>query len=153
MELCYAQVILSGMVICGVRFGPLLSLILEPSPQVASSDLANGEASLLLSSRWKLVSTDEFQKDKDLTCEALSREQQLNLLSSCADETIVDVDLSLEGPTLILFLSNAKTMVINGFDEQYETWSFALRHADGGKTIQVFAMPAGQIACLNTYWK
>ena len=59
-ELYYAQAILLGMTICGARFGTLLQVILEPSPDRGTSDFANEEAILLLSTRWKLLSSDEF---------------------------------------------------------------------------------------------
>ena len=148
-ELYYAQAILLGMTICGARFGTLLQVILEPSPDRGTSEFADEEAILLLSPRWKLLSSNEFTANKNLPCDILSMEQQLCLLYTCANETIIDVDIVLERPVLILFLSNAMTMVIDGFDEQYESWTFGVMN--GSKIVQVFALPGGQISCLDTY--
>lgn len=147
----YAETILKGRIICGVLFGPLLQVVFETTSIQGSRVFDNRQASLLLSTRWKLLSSDQFKDcSTDFACEELSVEQQLALLYACADATILDVNITLERPALILFLSNAKVVVIDGFDELFETWSFGTSDTDGARIVQVWACPGGQLSCLDT---
>ena len=134
-----------GAQIDGIRFGPILQLLLTiPS----SSKLAvKGQVYLNLASTWDIfdrLPSMFLESETDLPRIAVG--QQIAAICSIREQVISEARLEDGVPHLILTLESGKVLFLNGHHEKYETWQLGVAFNDPAEPWMVVACPGDNIA-------
>ncbi len=131
--------------ISGIRFGPILQILLTSEPSQKFS--IKGQVYLNLSSRWKIFDSrpSHFPESEEELTEMTNEEEILTIISM-REKIIKKVELGKDSPHLILTLDDERIIFVNGKDEMYESWEIGIAFGHLEQLWQVIACPNGELA-------
>ncbi|MEM1116682.1 MAG: hypothetical protein AAF845_03725 [Bacteroidota bacterium] len=134
-----------GAQIDGVRFGPVLQLLI--TDHASGKPPLPGQVYLNLGSTWQLFSSrpSSFPEGEDALPD-YEDEEALRILCDLREAEVVDVALADDAPDLILTLADGRVFFLNGRHEQYETWQLGLAYGRPDETWLVVACPGNGVA-------
>jgi hypothetical protein len=132
----------------GIRFGPILQILL--SPEHSKELPIKGQVYINLSSNWKLFdsySTTFLEPIEDLP--NMTAEEEIQVICSIRGRTIKNVELGNNSPHLILTLDNERTICVNGNNDKYESWDIGVAFGKFEDSWQVIACPGGEVSIIT----
>jgi hypothetical protein len=133
-----------GAQIDGVRFGPVLQLLI--SDHGSGKPPIRGQVYLNLSSKWALCDPSHPLPAAGTQLLELTQDDALRVLCSIRERVIDRVDLAAGAPHLRLTLEGGSVLFVNGEDPQYEPWDMGVALGDPSEVWKVVACPGGGLA-------
>jgi hypothetical protein len=126
----------------GVRFrGTGFTLLFDPVRVEA------GEIFLYLDSDWAILPEPlESEHTIAFTSQKETSAEQLAQLYSLNNKPITQVSVGTEIPHLIIQFENTQVFVVNGHDEQYESWEIGTALKEETADFTIVAIPGDRIA-------
>ena len=134
-----------GAQIDGIRFGPVLQIII--SHHGVEKQFARGQVYLNLLARWALFDTRprRFPGGEEELPE-VTPEEEIQRIVAMRERVITKVELGESDPHLILTLDDERVVFVNGMDDSYETWDMGVAFSSEEEPWQVVACPGGRVA-------
>jgi hypothetical protein len=132
----------------GVRFGPLLQLLVDDHrPERRSRSRPLGQTYINLESPWAVFPTrpDRLPSRSD-DFPVLDEDEQLRVLCSIRFHEIADVELGDLYPHLILTLASGRLFILCGQHDRYESWQCGVAHGSREEYWLIVATPGGGLA-------
>ena len=103
-----------------------------------------GESYINLSSNWIVVPAGEIRTPKDLA-ERDQKEEELEILG-LRGLVVVDVSIESPEPHLRIKFEDGRELLMDGHDENYESWQAGLNHPSADECWLVVACPGNRLA-------
>jgi len=133
-----------GAQIGGIRFGPVLQLLI--SIHDSNKKSLRGQIYLNLGSKWAVfdsLPTQLPENESDIA--ETTTEQNLQIICGIREAEISRVELGINSPHLLLHFTDGRILYVNGHHEMYECWDLGLGFNDPKETWTVVASPGDEI--------
>ena len=132
-----------GSDIDGIRFGSVPQILI--TNHITDKEPINGQVYLNLGSAWKVFdSRPESFPNGEEDFPVTTPEEQIWMICSLRERTIIRAELGDDQPHLILTLDDGRIVFVNGKHEVYECWDMGV--AFSGEGGLVVACPGGGVA-------
>jgi len=136
--------LLEGGRIDGIRFGPVLQVLVAPGD---GKEPIAGQVYINLVSRWAVfdaLTTPRPECEDDIPERGI--EESLQVLCSLRDTEIARVELGAESPHLMVLLKDGRMLFVNGNHDMQETWHCGVAMGAKNESWLVVASPGGGLA-------
>ncbi|MGE3911309.1 MAG: hypothetical protein AB7K36_18275 [Chloroflexota bacterium] len=139
---------LVGAQIGGIRFGPILQLLIDdhrtdgrPQPEYGGQIYVN------LGARWTVFpSRPDLYPERQEDIAPLSEDEQLVLLCRLREKVICAVDIGKRHPDLMFTFDDGQIFFVSGNDDLYEPWDVGVALSHVPSPWLIAAMPSGGLA-------
>jgi hypothetical protein len=144
------RLLLVGATFVGAQwYGMLTALVARAAVNGRQYDLTYSEIYLSIESRCALFANPPSTLPdwaEDLPHALLH--EQVEIIARLARDPITDVTLGEHHPHLILAFESGRIFFLNGYHEQFESWTVQTRGAEGGEWT-IVAIPESDIAVFD----
>ncbi len=133
-----------GAQIGGIRFGPILQLLISKND--SNKESLRGQIYLNLGSKWAVFNSLPTQPpENESGFTETTTEQDLQILCGIREAKISNIELGNNSPHLFIHFTDGRILYVNGHHEVYECWDLGVSFNDPKETWTVVASPGDGI--------